>query len=170
LISETRSEGEVDYVREVASREGVDYYQLRRRVAAGRVVIPRKNRKKETRLVGVGEGLTNKVNVNVGTSGVYVDYELEERKVGRALRYGADTLMDLSTGGDLDYVRRRLIEKSAGAPFGTVPTYQAWIEGVRRYGSVASIPPDWFLEVVERHLRDGVDRARWPPLSAALGG
>jgi phosphomethylpyrimidine synthase len=70
-------------------------------------------------------------------------------------RYGADTLMDLSTGGDLDYVRR-LIEKSRGAPFGTVPTYQAWIEGVRRYGSVASTPPDWSLEVVERHLRDGV--------------
>lgn len=157
LIVEARSSSSVDVIAELAKLESVDYEVLRRRVASGRVVIPRNTRKKEARLVGVGEGLTTKVNVNVGTSGVYIDLELEVEKVRVALKYGTDTIMDLSTGGDLDAIRRKLIEESRGTPFGTVPTYQAWIEGVRRYGNVASIPREWFIEVVERHLRDGVD-------------
>jgi phosphomethylpyrimidine synthase len=113
--------------------------------------------KKKVRLVAIGEGLTTKVNVNVGTSGVFADPNLEVEKTGIAVKYGTDTIMDLSTGGDLDDIRRRLIDASDGTPFGTVPTYQAWIYGVKKYGSVASIPRDWFLEVVESHLRDGVD-------------
>ncbi|MGC8982134.1 MAG: phosphomethylpyrimidine synthase ThiC [Desulfurococcaceae archaeon] len=157
LIVEARSVGEVDVIRELAKLEGVDYERLRRNIARGRVIVPRNASKKKARLVGIGEGLTTKVNVNVGTSGVYVNYDLEVRKVKLAVEYGTDTLMDLSTGGDLDEVRKILIEASNGTPFGTVPTYQAWIYGVRKYGSVASIPEDWFLEVVERHLKDGVD-------------
>ncbi|MEZ0393796.1 MAG: phosphomethylpyrimidine synthase ThiC [Desulfurococcaceae archaeon] len=144
---------------ELARREGVEVEYLERQARAGRVVMPRNVRKKRYRLVAIGAGLTTKVNVNVGTSGVYADLGLEEEKVEVALRYGADTLMDLSTGGDLDHIRRRLMEKADGTPFGTVPAYQAWIEGVRRFGNVASIPGDWFIEVVERHLRDGVDFA-----------
>ncbi len=157
LIIQARSEGHVDTIIEVARRERLDPEVLKKKVAAGRVVIPRNTRKKKARLIGIGEGLTTKVNVNVGTSGVYVDPDLEEAKVKLALEYGADTVMDLSTGGDLDAIRRRLIEAAEGLPFGTVPVYQAWIEGVRKYGSIASIPREWFLEVVERHLRDGVD-------------
>lgn len=157
LIEECSSSSRVDLLLEVSKREGIDYEVLRRRVSSGRVIVPRNVRKEKARLVAIGEGLSTKVNVNVGTSGVYVDVGLELEKVKVSLKYGTDTLMDLSTGGDLDAIRRELIEASDGAPFGTVPTYQAWIYGVRRYGSVANIPEDWFIEVVEKHLRDGVD-------------
>ncbi|WP_440059431.1 phosphomethylpyrimidine synthase ThiC [Thermogladius sp. 4427co] len=157
LFVEARSSSYVDAIAEVASREGVDYEKLRKLVASGRVIIPRNVKKRKARIIGIGEGLRTKVNVNVGTSGVYVDIDLEKRKVETALKYGTDTIMDLSTGGDLNTIRRILLEASDGTPFGTVPTYQAWIEGVRRFGNIASIPKEWFLEVVESHLRDGVD-------------
>ncbi|MEM1528860.1 MAG: phosphomethylpyrimidine synthase ThiC [Desulfurococcaceae archaeon] len=157
LIVDARSSSQVDILLEVAKAEDVEYEVLRRRVASGRVIIPRNSTKKKAKVVAIGEGLSTKVNVNVGTSGVYVDPSLELAKVKVAIEYGADTLMDLSTGGDLDEIRRRLIKASGGLPFGTVPVYQAWIYGVKKYGNVASIPEDWFLEIVERHLRDGVD-------------
>ncbi|MEM4490847.1 MAG: phosphomethylpyrimidine synthase ThiC [Desulfurococcaceae archaeon] len=157
LIVDARSSSHVDTLFEIAKMENIDYEILRKKVASGKVIVPRNIAKRKAKLVAIGEGLTTKVNVNVGTSGVYVDLDLELAKVKVAVKYGADTLMDLSTGGDLDEIRRKLIESSEGLPFGTVPTYQAWIYGVRKYGNIASIPGDWFLEVVERHLRDGVD-------------
>lgn len=157
LLLEAQSTSLIDELVEVAKAEGVDYEVLRRRVAAGRVIIPRNTTKKKARVIAIGEGLSTKVNVNVGTSGVYVDLNLEREKVKVAVNYGADTIMDLSTGGDLDAIRRELLEAANGLPFGTVPTYEAWIYGVKKYGSIASIPEDWFLKVVEVHLRDGVD-------------
>ncbi|MGC9020378.1 MAG: phosphomethylpyrimidine synthase ThiC [Candidatus Methanodesulfokora sp.] len=155
VISEVRS-SRVDLVAELARMEGVDYEALRRRVASGKVIIVRNNKRYETRVVGIGEGLRTKVNVNVGTSGTVVNVEMEIEKVRTAVRYGADTIMDLSTGGDLDYIRRKLIEASEGTPFGTVPAYQAWIEGLRKFDGM-KIPSDWFISIVERHLKDGVD-------------
>jgi phosphomethylpyrimidine synthase len=157
LIRHARSSSHVEELVEVAKLEQVDYEMLKRRVASGKAVIPRNTKKRKARLVAIGEGLTTKVNVNVGTSGVYVNPQLELEKVKVAVKYGADTIMDLSTGGDLDEIRRSIIEACDGLPLGTVPTYQAWITGVKKYGSVASIPRDWFIEVIERHLRDGVD-------------
>jgi phosphomethylpyrimidine synthase len=156
LIQEARSGGTIDELLEVAKNEGVDYETLRRGVASGRVVVVRNLRRRGVRVLGVGEGLRTKVNVNVGTSGTVVDLGLEVEKVRVARTFGADTLMDLSTGGDLDEIRRTLLRESGGLPFGTVPTYQAWIEGVRKFGGTG-IPSDWFISVVERHLRDGVD-------------
>lgn len=157
IISEALSSSEVDVLLQLSKTEGIDYDILRRRVVSGRVIVPRNVKKKRARIVGIGEGLATKVNVNVGTSGVYADVTLEVEKVKASIKYGTDTIMDLSTGGDLDEIRRTLIEASDGTPFGTVPTYQAWIYGVRKFGNVASIPPDWFIDVVELHLRDGVD-------------
>lgn len=157
LIVEARSSSQVDVLFEIAKTENIDYEFLRKNVASGRIIVPRNIAKKRAKLVAIGEGLTTKVNVNVGTSGSYADLDLELAKVNVAVKHGADTLMDLSTGGDLDEIRKKLMESSNGLPFGTVPTYQAWIYGIRRYGNIASIPADWFLEVVERHLRDGVD-------------
>ncbi|MEM4681474.1 MAG: phosphomethylpyrimidine synthase ThiC [Acidilobaceae archaeon] len=158
LIKEARSSQFVDELFEISKTEGVDYEDLRRSVSAGRVIVLRNlARPKRPRLVAVGEGMFTKVNVNVGTSGVHVDVNLELEKVKVALENGTDTIMDLSTGGDLDEIRKTLLEAASGTPFGTVPTYQAWIYGIKKYGSIASIPADWFIEIVERHLRDGVD-------------
>lgn len=157
LIKEALSSNTVDVLLELARLESIDYDKLKRRVAQGRVIVPRNVAKKKARIIGIGEELSTKVNVNVGTSGVYVDLKLEVEKVKVALEYGTDTIMDLSTGGDLDEIRKVLIEASEGTPFGTVPTYEAWIYGVKKYGDISSIPREWFIEIVEKHLRDGVD-------------
>ncbi|MCS7099143.1 MAG: phosphomethylpyrimidine synthase ThiC, partial [Sulfolobales archaeon] len=156
VIVESRSSSIVDELVAIAKTENVDYDILRRRVSSGRVAVVRNTRRAGVKPVAVGEGLSTKVNVNVGTSGTVVDLGMEIEKVRVAVKFGADTLMDLSTGGDLDEIRAKLLEVSEGIPFGTVPTYQAWIEGVRKYGGVG-IPSDWFVAVVEKHLKDGVD-------------
>ncbi|MEM3938292.1 MAG: phosphomethylpyrimidine synthase ThiC [Desulfurococcaceae archaeon] len=110
LIVDARSSSHVDALFEIAKIENIDYEILRKKVASGKVIVPRNIAKRKAKLVAIGEGLTTKVNVNVGTSGVYVDLDLELAKVKVAVKYGADTLMDLSTGGDLDEIRRKLIE------------------------------------------------------------
>jgi len=157
LIIEARRGVLPDYVREIAKEEGIDVERLRRGIASGRIIVVRNiTRLDRVRPRAIGEGLSTKVNVNVGTSGTVVDVEMERRKARVAVEYGSDTIMDLSTGGDLDEIRRILIKESEPLPFGTVPTYQAWIEGVKKYGGV-NIPSDWFIEIVEKHLRDGVD-------------
>ncbi len=157
LIEEARR-GVITYeIREAARAEGVDPRKLAKLVASGRVIIVRNVRRVgKVRIVPVGEGLATKVNVNVGTSGTVVDIEMEKEKARIAVEYGSDTIMDLSTGGNLDEIRRIILEVSQPLPLGTVPTYQAWIDGVRKYGGI-NMPSDWFLKVVEKHLRDGVD-------------
>jgi len=157
LIEEARRGVITDEIREAARAEGVDPRKLAKLVASGRVIIVRNVRRVgKVRIVPVGEGLATKVNVNVGTSGTVVDIEMEKEKARIAVEYGSDTIMDLSTGGNLDEIRRIILEVSQPLPLGTVPTYQAWIDGVRKYGGI-NMPSDWFLKVVEKHLRDGVD-------------
>ena len=156
MVLIARSGSVTDEMREIARREGVSAEKLRDRIASGRVVLLRNTRRSGVRVAAVGEGLSTKVNVNIGTSGTVVDVDMEREKARIAVRYGADTVMDLSIGGPLDEIRRILIKESEPLPLGTVPTYQAWIEGVKRYGGV-TMPSDWFIDVVEKHLRDGVD-------------
>jgi len=156
IITEARNSNSISELVGIAKSEGIDYETLKKRVGLGRVIIVRNSRRPKVRPAAVGEGLRTKVNVNVGTSGTIVNVDLEVEKVKTAVKLGADTLMDLSTGGNLDEIRARLLGASEGVPFGTVPTYQAWIEGIRKYGGVG-IPSEWFLSVVEKHLKDGVD-------------
>lgn len=87
LINEARSSSHVDLILEVVKAEDVDHERLRRSVVAGRVIIPRNTRKNKARIIGIGEGLTTKVNVNVGTSGVYVYLDLEVEKVRVVLKH-----------------------------------------------------------------------------------
>ncbi|MEM0362166.1 MAG: phosphomethylpyrimidine synthase ThiC [Sulfolobales archaeon] len=156
IIVEARSNNVTDELLHIAKVEGIEYEVLRRRVSSGRVIVVRNSRRLRVKPVAIGEGLRTKVNVNVGTSGTVVDLDLEVEKVKTAVKFGTETIMDLSTGGNLDEIRVKLLEASEGTPFGTVPTYQAWIEGVKKYGGT-NIPSDWFLAVVEKHLKDGVD-------------
>jgi phosphomethylpyrimidine synthase len=110
-------------VEAVARKEGVDPAALSRLVARGRVVIPR-NAGREIRPIGIGETLTTKVNLNIGSSRGIADPDAEVEKAVVAMEAGADTVMDLSTGGDLDYIRRKIL-KAVEIPVGTVPIYQA---------------------------------------------
>lgn len=156
IMLEARGGSIPEEVEAAARSEDVEPVKLARRLGEGRVIIPRNvKRKGRVRIVGIGEGLYTKVNVNIGTSGTLADLEMEKEKAKIAVKYSSDTIMDLSTGGNISEIRKILMKVSEPLPFGTVPTYQAWIEGVRKYGSLP--PADWFLKVIEEHLSDGVD-------------
>jgi len=140
----------------VAEIEDVPVEWLRQRVAKGTVIIPRNMVKENVKIVGIGEGLTTKVNVNIGTSTLYTNLDMEIEKAKIAIKYGTDTIMDLSTGGDLDHIRRELI-KVAPVPFGTVPIYQAFIDVAKKKGAGIYMTEDDVFKVIEKHLKDGVD-------------
>ncbi|MEE9507190.1 MAG: phosphomethylpyrimidine synthase ThiC, partial [Thermoplasmata archaeon] len=105
----------------VAEVERMPAERLRRLVAAGRVVIPF-NQVHSPDPCGIGEGLAVKINANIGTSADHHDMKEELEKATVAVKYGADTIMDLSTGGDIDEMRRRIV-KEVRVPIGTVPIY-----------------------------------------------
>lgn len=142
---------------QVAKDEDIDINILIPKVANGSVIIPRNNvRKQKIKVVGIGKGLRTKVNVNIGTSTLYQNLEEEVLKAKVAVKYGGDTIMDLSDGGNLDLIREKLLE-AAPITFGTVPIYQAYAYGVEKYKNPLNISEDDFLNAFEKHAKDGVD-------------
>jgi len=125
-------------------------------VADGRVVIPHNKHRAATDVVGIGKAMRVKVNANLGTSPDYADPEMELAKVRAAAAAGADTVMDLSTGGDVPAIRRRLMD-ACDLTLGTVPIYEAAARAARDYGDVARMAADDILASVRRHAEDGVD-------------
>jgi phosphomethylpyrimidine synthase len=140
----------------VADTEKVDVELLRTRVAEGTVVIPLNNSHLNINPVGIGEGLSIKVNANIGTSGDGVDLQEELSKLQAATDAKADTIMDLSTGGDTRGVLEAIMKRSP-VPVGTVPIYQAAVEAVRGRGGIIHMTPDLIFAAVEEHARKGVD-------------
>jgi len=147
---------ETEEMRAVAADEGETPQNIRRRVAEGTIIIARNIQREGVRPVGIGKGLRIKVNANIGTSPDICDLNLEIEKAKIAIKYGADTVMDLSTGGDLDEIRRAII-KAVNSPIGTVPIYQAAIEAARKKGSIIHMTEDDIFNVIEKHAKDGVD-------------
>lgn len=141
-------------VKEISKKEKISEEKIAKRVAQGKIVIL-KNVLRDIPPVGIGKGLRVKINANIGTSPDYVniDEELEKGKV--AVKYGADTLMDLSTGGDLDKIRREILK--IPVPLGTVPIYQAGVESAIKKGSIVDMSEDEILKVIEKHAKDAVD-------------
>jgi len=119
-------------------------------------VIPANRNHKNLVPCGIGEGLLIKVNSNIGTSSDHIDVEEEMDKLKVSIEAGADTVMDLSTGGDVDLIRRKILGASR-IPLGTVPIYQAVIEAVAESGGLIHLTVDKLFEVIERHVSDGVD-------------
>ncbi|RLF55211.1 MAG: phosphomethylpyrimidine synthase [Thermoplasmata archaeon] len=146
-----------EQMREVAREEKVDVELVRRRVAEGRIVIPH-NPIHSPKSLGIGEGLRVKVNANIGTSREHCNLDEEVEKAKVALRHGAHTIMDLSTGGDLDRIRETLL-KVVNVPFGTVPIYQAAVEAIERYGSIVDMSEDDMFNSFEHQAKQGVDFA-----------
>jgi phosphomethylpyrimidine synthase len=142
-------------IREVAGFEKVESEKLRDLVARGRVVITGTARK-NCRIIGIGEGLTTKVNANIGTSPGHDDIETEISKLDAAVEAGTDCVMDLSTGGDIDLIRKKILDRCT-VPVGTVPIYQAIVETTAAGGEISDCTADRFFDVIERHARDGVD-------------
>ena len=149
LIQECAS-GIPSSVEAAAHTEGQNPRRFARAVARGHVVIPA-NPARTRRICAIGDGCRVKVNVNVGTSGERCDILLEQEKARAAIANGTDTIMDLSTGGDLPAIRKSLL--SLEVPLGTVPVYEA----VRRAGNVANLTGDLLFSVIREHCSQGVD-------------
>ncbi|MBN1833757.1 MAG: phosphomethylpyrimidine synthase ThiC [Deltaproteobacteria bacterium] len=140
----------------VAEKEKVNVLELRDKIAEGRVVIPANLRHKGFVPCGIGEGLFIKVNANIGTSSDRISLEDELAKLEVAVEAGADTVMDLSTGGDIDLCRRRILEESK-VPIGTVPIYQAVVERAEKRGGLIRLTVDDIFDVIKKQAVDGVD-------------
>ncbi len=138
----------------VATKEKMDVQRLMAGIASGRVIIPANAHHLGKKLlpIGIGEGLGTKINANIGASRVHSSIEAELEKIRDCMKYGADTAVDLSTGGSLDGIRQAIIDE-ATIPIGTVPTYQV----VEEKKTIDDLRPEDFLGVIERQARQGVD-------------
>lgn len=146
-----------EQMRQVAKDEGVDLDWLLKGIARGSIIIPSNtSRPQSIHNVGIGRGLKTKVNVNIGTSTLSVDVDAEVEKAHTALKYHADTIMDLSDGGDVSAIRRRLL-KEAPITFGTVPIYEAYNRAVSEHHDPIAMSEDDFIKAFENNAKDGVD-------------
>jgi phosphomethylpyrimidine synthase len=143
-------------MKRVAKEEGISPERLREKIASGRVVILANRNHRGVRPVGIGEGLRIKVNTNLGTSSDHVDLEEELKKLEVSIQAGTDAVMDLSTGGDIDAIRKEIIRHSP-IPVGTVPIYEAAIEAVKKRKALAKMRIEDLFEVIERQAEEGVD-------------
>jgi phosphomethylpyrimidine synthase len=155
---------QIEYAREnivteemkmVAAQEGVEAHTILARVAAGQIVIPVGSNRPDQNVVGIGKGLRTKVNASIGTSSDIAELALELEKAQVAEHEKADTLMELSTGGDLDVIRREILGATR-LPVGNVPLYQAFAEAARTYRNPNRLDPEYLFELIERQLDDGI--------------
>ena len=155
LVRDAQNGTVTEEMKIVAQVEGVDPEFVRNGVASGRIVIPI-SPYRETRACGIGKGMRTKVNASVGTSSDIVDIDLEVEKAKMAEKAGADSLMELSTGGDLVEVRKRVI---AATPLsvGSVPLYQAFIEAIEKDGAVVNMNPDDLFRITAEQAKLGTN-------------
>ncbi|MCX7793870.1 MAG: phosphomethylpyrimidine synthase ThiC [Thermodesulfovibrionales bacterium] len=144
-----------DEVREAALLENVTPEYISMGIADGTIAIVR-NINHPIKPLAIGKGLRTKINANIGTSKDRININEEVEKLHVIVKYGADAVMDLSTGGPIKELRRALIKESPIA-VGTVPVYEAAVRAVELYGSIKEMTEDMLFEVIEEHLRDGVD-------------
>jgi phosphomethylpyrimidine synthase len=139
-------------MRSAAEKEGVSAEFIRDGLARGTLVVPANIGHQQLDPIAIGAGVRVKINANLGTSPHDVNLEKEKAKLAAALRYGAHTVMDLSTGGDLNAIRRELLS-GCPVPFGTVPIYQVMAEAKK----LEDVRADDILAAVALHARQGVD-------------
>ena len=154
-ISDAKKGILTDEMKHVAKVEGVSEEFILKSVAQGTIVIPG-NVHRDIDAAGIGAGLRTKVNATVGTSTDIVNFDEEVLKAQIAIDNGADCLMELSICGDLDVIRRRVLNMSP-LPVGSVPVYQAAIEAIRREGSVIYMDEDDLFKTIEKQAKDGID-------------
>jgi phosphomethylpyrimidine synthase len=153
---ETAKKGIItDEVKEVAIAEGIAPERLASDIADGFSVIPR-NRIHAIKPIGIGRGLRTKINANIGTSRDRVFFDEELKKLDVLTRYGADAVMDLSTGGPISELRRLLTGKTA-LSVGTVPIYEAAVKAAEMHGTISRMTPDSIFDVIGEHAEEGID-------------
>jgi len=136
----------------VANREKVAADLIRDEVARGRMIIPANINHPELEPMCIGVESLCKINANIGNSAVTSDVDEELKKLHTAVHYGADTVMDLSTGGDIHQIREAILRHSP-VPIGTVPIYEA----VSRVKRIEDLTAEIMLEVIEEQAEQGVD-------------
>lgn len=144
-----------DEIKKVAEIEGLDTNKIINGLAEGRIVIPC-NVEGKSRPVGIGKGLKTKINVNVGSSSELEKVKWEVEKAKAAVKYGADTVMDLSTGPGYENVMKAIME-SIDVPIGTVPIYEAGIKASHSKGAVVNMDEDDMFNAIENQAKRGVD-------------
>jgi len=144
-------------MKQVAKEEPISLQEIRKRVAAGQIVIPW-NPNHHPKPVGLGKRLKVKVNANIGTSREYCKPEEEIEKAKVSLDVKTDAIMDLSTGGNLNEIRKQLLNVST-VPFGTVPIYQTAIESAEKHGAIIDMTSDEMFNTFEQQAKQGVDFA-----------
>jgi phosphomethylpyrimidine synthase len=155
---EKAKKGEISSeVEKIALDEEVESEKIRELVASGKIVIPRNPLHTQLKkVIGIGKGLRVKVNANIGTAEGLVDIDKELEKLKTAVKFGADTIMDLSSGGPLDEIRQVLLCASE-VPFGTVPIYQTAIEVIKTHGDISKMKAKDIFATIENQARQGVD-------------
>jgi len=156
-ISEAQQGKITKEIRDVSKSEKVDSNIIRRRVASGKISIPY-NPIHSPNALGIGKGLRVKVNANIGTSREHCNFQEEIEKAKASVEAGTHAVMDLSTGGNLDEIRKSLI-KTVDVPFGTVPIYQTGIEAIKKHGSIIDMTEDEMFNMFERQAKQGIDFA-----------
>ncbi len=143
-----------DEIKKISLDEGIDPEVVRDYVGSGKIVIPA-NKKRHSRIIGIGKGLSTKINASIGTSTEIVDIKMEVDKAKIAEKYGADTLMDLSVGGDIAKIRKAIME-AVSLPIGTVPLYEAFAISINKYKAAVKMPIELLFEVIEKQCEEGV--------------
>lgn len=143
-------------IKKVAAYEGVSTRFLLRGIADGTIVIPLNKTRRISRPCAIGSGIRTKVNANVGTSTDKARLREEVKKIDVAVRYGADTVMDLSVGGDIQRVRKEVVRHSP-VPVGTVPVYEIAVRAQKAKGDALAFTADEMLDALVAQARDGID-------------
>jgi phosphomethylpyrimidine synthase len=139
----------------IAGQEGLDETFILDHVAKGEIVIPCNPNRKYQKTVGIGTGLRTKVNASIGTSSDICDIGLEVEKARAAEEECTDTLMELSAAGDMDKIRRTVLD-STNLPVGNVPLYQAFKETIQKHRNPAKLDPEYLFDLIEQQLVDGL--------------
>jgi len=155
MISDARAGIINEEMRAVAKAEGVTEEFVMRGVAGGHIVIP-VSPYRNVKICGIGEGLRTKVNASIGTSSDIVDIDMEVEKARQAELAGADTLMELSTGGDLTAIRKSVVAATT-LSVGSVPLYQAFIEAARKDGAVVHMKEDDLFRITAEQAKLGTN-------------
>lgn len=139
----------------VAEKENIAIDKLVSLIANGKIVIP-KNVNGNADACGIGENLTTKVNANIGSSSKVDDLALEIKKAKVAVEYGADAVMDLSTGSDLKKFRKGIMD-SINVPIGTVPIYEAGVATLKKGNEIIDMDEDDIFKAIENQAKEGID-------------
>lgn len=143
-------------MKKISDAEGIPAQELLRKVKEGKIVIPANASRQLKKPCGIGAGLRVKINANLGTSTDIVDMENEISKLKVAVEFGADTVMDLSVGGDLQEIRKRIVKASV-VPVGTVPVYEVAVKAQSEHGDALKFSGEDVFSVLESQAKDGVD-------------